>query len=212
MAKTEVKKVSRIKAKKKLWFTITAPKIFGNKDIGESYLSAPASAVGRTLKSNLRELTGNVRDQNVYISFRIIGVEGNLLRTSSFGYELTPAYVKRMVRKNTSRIDDYFALKTKDDSSVIVKTLLITRNRIQRSVRTELRKQLKEQLEGEISSLDFDTLLSNFVTFRVQMAIKKRLGKVYPLKEVAIRVLQLKGNRKAVSEPLQDAPALPVEV
>ena len=38
MAKKDKKKVSKIKVKKKTWFKIVAPKIFGNKEIGESYL------------------------------------------------------------------------------------------------------------------------------------------------------------------------------
>ena len=57
MAKTK-KKISKIKTKKKIWFKIFAPKLFGQKEMGESYLSAADQAVGRKLKVNMKELTG----------------------------------------------------------------------------------------------------------------------------------------------------------
>ena len=68
MAKAK-KKVSKIKVKKKIWYKVIAPKIFAQKEIGESYLSDPAKAVGRKLSVNLKELTGNIKSQNVYIGF-----------------------------------------------------------------------------------------------------------------------------------------------
>ena len=40
MAQKSKKKVSKIKVKKKVWYKVIAPKIFGNKEIGESYLQA----------------------------------------------------------------------------------------------------------------------------------------------------------------------------
>ena len=108
MAKDVKQKVSRIKVKKKNWYRILSSRIFGEKEIGETYLSSPESALGRTMKINLKDLTGNIKDQKIYISFTIDKVEGSILRTSATGYELTPTSVKRMVRKSTDRLDDYY--------------------------------------------------------------------------------------------------------
>src|SRR3989338_9835963 len=103
-AATEGKKVSKIKVKKKLWFKIIAPSIFGNKEVGESYLTSSESALGRKMKLNLKDITGNIKDQNVYISFQVHKANNNMLQTLVVGYELIPSAVKRMVRKMTSRI------------------------------------------------------------------------------------------------------------
>src|SRR3989344_2631054 len=124
MAK-DAKKVSKIKIKKKLWYKIVAPRLFGQKEIGETYLTSPDSALGRSMKINLRDLNGNVKDQNSYISFKVNKADGSLLRTSTTGYELTPTYVKKLVRKNTDRLDDAFTLKTKNKNDVVVKILMI---------------------------------------------------------------------------------------
>ena len=140
------KKVSRIKTKKKIWHKIIAPALFGKKEIGETYLTSAEQAIGRPLKVNLKDLSGNVKDQNVYISFKIIKWQGATLETKATGYELTPAFVKRIVRKNCNRLDDYFTFTTKDGKKLVLKTLMLTLNKVPRSTRTHLKNKLKEYL------------------------------------------------------------------
>ena len=201
MAKTEKKKISRIKVKKKIWYKISAPRLFGQKEIGEIYLASPEDAVGRYLSINLKDLTGNVRDQNAYIKFQIVKIEGNFLQTTLQGFKITPAYVKRMVRKNINRLDDYFTFKTKDGKEIVLKTLTLTLHKTHRSTKQQIRKQLEKSLQEEISKTEFNTLVSNIVGRKIQFAIKKKLSKIYPLKEVAVRVLQLKEKGVKVEIP-----------
>src|SRR3989344_1951309 len=194
MAKDVKQKVSRIKVKKKNWYRILSSRIFGEKEIGETYLSSPESALGRTMKINLKDLTGNIKDQKIYISFTIDKVEGSILRTSATGYELTPTSVKRMVRKSTDRLDDYFVFRSKDGKEVVAKTLVITMFPTQRSVQKEIRKQFKDIIKDEISKNTYDAFINNLVTRKVQNAARKILQKIYPLKEVALRVVALKSS------------------
>ena len=185
-------KVSRIKAKKKVWFKIISPKVFGQTEIGESYLASAESALGRKLEVNLKELTGNVRDQNVHINLQINQLDANLLKTSVIGYELATAFVKRLVRKNSDPIDGYFLLKTKGGKTVIIKTLMITISKAQRSVKAQLNKELGHILKEEVSNSSFDNFVTSLVQYKIQSMLKKRLRKIFPLKEVAVRVLKLK--------------------
>ncbi|PIZ52088.1 hypothetical protein COY27_01205 [Candidatus Woesearchaeota archaeon CG_4_10_14_0_2_um_filter_33_13] len=192
MAKKDIKKTAKVKIKKKSWHKIISPKIFGNKEIGESYLQSTSSAIGRRLKVNLKDLTYNIKDQNVYIALQVDKAEGSNLKTIIVGYELSSSYVKRAVRKNTARLDDYFTFKTKGGREVIVKTLMITLCRAQRSVQSALKRELKLILEEEISKVDFSTFISNLVSRKVLNEAKRRLKKIFPLKEVAVRSLYLK--------------------
>jgi small subunit ribosomal protein S3Ae len=198
MAKNTKKKVSRTNVKKKLWCKIIAPKLFGQKELGEAYLSSPEDAVGRVMRINLKDLTGSMKDQKAHISFKIDRVEGSTLRTSVNGYRLTPTSVKRIVRKNINKLDDYFVFKTKNGKEIVLKSLVITFNRTQRSTRNQVRIKLKELLAEEISKSDFETFIGNLVSNRVQMGIKKKLHKIYPIKEVAVRVLCL--NEKTLQK------------
>lgn len=185
------KKVSRIKAKKKLWYKIIAPKIFANKEVGESYLAGPDGAIGRIVKINLRELTNNVKDQNSYIVLQVAKASGSNLNTVLIGYEINTIGVKRAVRKNAKRLDDYFLLKTKTGRNVIIKTLMVTINKTQRSKGIMLRSKLKEILQEELAKSDFNTFVLNLVTQKIQSGARKRLNKIYPLRELAVRVLKL---------------------
>ncbi len=184
-------KVSRIKAKKKTWFKIISPKVFGQTEIGESYLASAQSALGRKLEVNLKELTGNVRDQNVHINLQINQLDANLLKTSVIGYKLSTAFVKRLVRKNSDPIEGYFLLKTKGGKTVVIKTLMITLSKSQHSVKTQLNKELGKILEEEVGNSSFDNFVSSLVQYQIQSMLKKRLRKIFPLKEVAVRVLKL---------------------
>ncbi len=213
MSKTEAtaKKVSRIKVKKKTWCRLLAPAIFGQMEMGETYITGPESALGRVLKYNLKDLTGNVKDQNAYVLFRIDRSEGSILHTAVVGYELTPGYVRRLVRKSTTRLDDYFKFVTKDGRTVVVKSVLVTLNKVQRSVGKGLRKQLQSTLQGEISQGDFATFISNIVSGKVRNELKKRLNKIYPLKEIALRSIQLRENEEIVAPPVVEPVAVQAE-
>ncbi len=191
MAKNEQKKVSRIKTRKKLWHKILSTPVFVKKEIGESYLGSASEAQGRCLKVNLKDLTGNLRDQNAYVSFKIVKWHGTILETAHIGYELTPASIKRMVKKNSNRLDDYFSFTTKDGKQVVVKTLMLTLHKVPRSIQVSLRNGLKEILSDEFQKNNFDVVFGNVVASKIQQPARKRLAKIYPLKEVAIRKLSL---------------------
>tara|TARA_Y100000310_G_scaffold324914_1_gene387504 strand:- start:15720 stop:16379 length:660 start_codon:yes stop_codon:yes gene_type:complete len=198
MAK-KVKKVSKIKTKKKIWYKVIAPKLFGHKEIGESYLTTPEIALNRKLKVNLKELSGNVKDQNIHMKFKISKIDGSNLQTDIIGYQLAPSFTKRMVRKNTDCLKDQFSFKTKDNKAVILKSIVVTRNKTQRSVRTAIRAKIEKMFKEEISTMDFASFVQKLVTYKVQGSFKKKLSKIYPIKEVAVRMLILQDKKRKAS-------------
>ena len=203
MAQEEQKKVvSRIKTKKKFWFKIAAPKAFGHRELGETYLTAPEAAVGRQVSITLKELTGNVKDQNAYVHFVITGAQGGKLTTSLLGYSLTPSYVRRAVKKNVDRLDDYMVLSTKEGKKIVLKSLMITVHKTKRSIRSMLRKQLQEGLQEEAGQMDFESLVSSVVFQKLQQSLRKKLSKVYPVRELAIRTLLLQEVPAAAPEAI----------
>ena len=206
MAKNAKKKISKIKIKKKTWFSVVAPKLFGNKEIGESYLPSHEVAIGRTLTITLRDLTGNMKDQNTKASFRITEFKNNALQTEVIGYSVAATHIKRLVRKNTSRIDTHFRLKTKDDQSVILKGLIVTRHKIQRSTRTDLQKALREHLVEEIGKMNFSSFVSLVVPAKIQVGAKRKLLKICPVKEVTVRSLSLVLKKGRTSAKIEVVP------
>lgn len=210
-AKAKPKKVSIVKSRRKSWFRIIAPSVFGHREVGESYLGQAEEALGRNLRVNLKELTGNVKDQNAYIILKINQINGQALNTVVIGYELTAAYVRRAVRKNTKRLDDYFLLKTKGGKTVVIKTLMITMSKAQRSVCSQLRKETLTVLREELSHQSFDEFVDSLVHFKIQSNLKKRLKKIFPLKEIAVRTLALKEKGAHTEEVIAEDRSLVVE-
>jgi len=196
MAKTDKKKVSRIKTKKKKWFPIFAPKFMGQKEIGETYLDHPEPAVGRTLKVNLKELTGSFKDQNIYVSLRITEVTGTNLQTEVIGYAYMPFFIKKLARRSTGKIDDSFVLETKDGKKVRLKPLAITINAVTKSVKTTIRKRMLQLLAVEVAKLPMDVLISELLKYKLQMDLKSKLKKIYPVRDVIMRVVKLEERKK----------------
>jgi len=201
MSKDQTKKgLARVNTARKIWYRIVGPKLFGQMELGETYLASPEGAVGRNLKINLKDITGNVKDQNAYVKFTVDEVEGTTLKASASGYELTATSVKRMVRKNTNRLDDYLVFKTKDGRNVVIKTLLVTQTKAQRSVLKQLRQKMKAFLAEEVKNNTFEMVVTNLVSRKTQMTLKKLLYKIYPINEAAVRVLQFAKNNAVVME------------
>lgn len=209
MSKQEVKKESRVKTIRKSWYKIIAPKLFGAGELGETYLSSAENALGRTLRHNLKELTGNVKDQNAYLLFKIDKAQGTTLHTVPLGYELTVSSVKRMVKKNTTRLDDCFTSVSKDGKKVAVKSVLITSIKIQRSVGKALKRTLQDTVNEDLHQNDFATFLANLASGKIRVELRKRLAKIYPLKEASIRSVTIIGTGVAPAVPT--SPAAEVE-
>ncbi len=194
----EKKHLSRIKLKKKSWYKIISPKVFGNKEVGESYLVNAESAIGRKVKINLKDITGNMKDQNNYVILQVNKATSNQLNTVLVGYELSVSGVKRAIRPSTCRLDDAFTVKTKSGRSVTIKVLFITLNKAQRSKCTRVKKMLRGLVADEVAKSGFDTFVVNVASQRIQYAARKMLGKIYPLRELAFRVIKL--NEKGLVE------------
>lgn len=217
MAKTEekeVKKESRVRLKKKAWHKILAPKEFQHQEIGESYLPNGESAVGRIVKINLRELTGNPKDQSAYLVFRIEKAEGLSLHTSIIGYEMLLSTMKRMAKLGADRLDDSFICKSKKGTITQIKAVMITLRKTDRSVQAKLRQILHAVLQEELGKGDFLSFIQGLVETRIRIALKKRLDKVYPVRELAIRYLRLlkagkEDKEEAVAEELSAGAEFP---
>jgi ribosomal protein S3AE len=195
MAKT--KKVGKVKVKKKRWFPVFAPNFLGKTEIGESYLNEVEEATGRTLKVNLKDLTGSIKDQNICLSLKITTVAGNNLQTEVVGYSYMPYFIKRMVRRNIGKVEDSFLLRTKDDKVVRIKPLITTVFKLNKSVKTLFRKKIIEILGQEAGKLTFDSLINELLRYKLQIELKKKLKNIHPVREVIIREIKLETGKGA---------------
>jgi len=178
------------KKKKKIWYEVIASREFNNSLIGEIPSFEPKNLVGKCIKVSLMSLTGNPKKQNANIKFKISNVTERKASTEVVSYELSSSYIKRMVRKGKSKLDDSFILESKDKIKFRVKPVVVTRKKVQKSVLTALRKDLKEFLGQKAKEKDFSNFLNEILFGRFQMETKKKLSKVYPVALFDLRVVK----------------------
>ena len=184
MAKEETTKI-----KKKRWYPILAPNIFGEKVIGESLLTESKLLLGKSISCNLMSLTNDVKSQHIYMSFIIREVKENKGFTEAVSYEISPTYIKRFVRRGKERIDDSFAFKTKDGRIMRVKPFLLTNSPASNSVLTKIRKALKQKIAEIITQNTYDDIFDGVVSYKIQKELKSEINKVFPVRTLEIRFL-----------------------
>ncbi len=194
--------------KKKNWYPILAPKELDNAELGQTYVTDPAVAVGRVVHANLKDITGDMRDQNTYVKFKITANEGASLRTDVIGYYIVPAALKRLARRNTTRIDDSFVVLTKEGQRIRIKPLLVTFHKSVHSVATALRQKVRGDIARMVGKGTFLELVQQLTSRSMQSELKKRLSAIYPLKTVEIKIVEFAREgkaEKAGEEPTEEA-------
>ncbi len=187
MAKT--KQMLKQKQKKKKWYPIYGPKLFGNELIGESHVADPENLKGKYIHANLSTILNNMKRQNTTITLRVKEVKDGKGFTEIIGLELVQTYVKRLVRRNRSKIDDSFVVKTKEGTLVRVKPLIITNSNCVKSVQKQIRAETKKFITERFSNQFFINCIDDVLSFRLQKSLKELLNKIFPIRSVEIRVI-----------------------
>ena len=201
MAESEKKQKKSLKditkLKKKKWFPIVTPIMMGERPIGESYLEDSGSAVGRTVKVNLIQLTGDIKSQSCEIKFEISDSKDNRLTTKIIGYSFSPATIKRFMRRHMTRIDDSVVVLTKDNVLLRMKPFLLTRSKVSRSVEYTLRMAMREEIINTIRKNDAETIFSMVLKYQLQKELREKLSRIYPVKNLEMRVLKVEKHHSA---------------
>lgn len=202
MAKVQRKSVS--KGKKKKWFKIIAPKSFNNQVLGESYIYDSKQLLGKNLKVNMMTLSRDPKQQHLNLSFEIKQIDGDKGLTRLKGFEISPAFLKRIVRRGKNRVDMSFTCRTKD-KLVRVKPIILTRSLTHNPVLTSLRESTVHLVTKTFANYQFEDVIKDLLAYKIQRQIKEDLKKIYPLKSFDIRVIKEEiGRRKEVKveEPI----------
>lgn len=192
MAVAKTRAIDPWKAKK--WYPVYGPNYLRGFFIGETPASEREKVIGREISISLAAVGGELKKQHVRVTFKITSMNANNALTEVKKFEISPSHIKRQVRKGRDRVDDSFILKTSDKKEVALKPLLITKSRINNSKKTLLRKLAKQDLKEYVSKSQYNQLVQDLVTSRLQKMLAQSLRKVTPLKSAEIRVMQLLGE------------------
>ncbi len=142
---------------------------------------------GRFLKY---DLTRMLKGKSVMITLKV-SVKGDNAIATPKKILLLPYYIRRMIRKGTNYVEDSFVTECKD-AKVIIKPFLITRRKVSRAIRNELRKKAREELMNYVRDKTAEELFDEILKNQIQKPLSLKLKKIYPLALCEIRVFEAK--------------------
>jgi len=181
MAKKKITKKSRISVVKKRWYSLKAPAVFNNVEIGETTAVEPEKLPGRSVKVNLSLLMRKPKAQNVEVTFRIAEVKGSEAITEFEKIEIVAPFIKRLVKRAKSRIDDSFVCETKDGIKVRLKPIVLLRGKVQRGTQTDIQSKVRESLTNSTKELTLNQLLDKVLVGELSKALKGELKNIYTI-------------------------------
>jgi ribosomal protein S3AE len=187
MAKAKRKDKDAAKIKKKKWYSIVGPPLFSDMVLGELPAYDAQTGLGKSLIVNLMTVTGDVKNQSVNLKFTVMSVQDDKLLAEPVGYILSPSFIKRVVRRRHSRLDEAYTLMTVDGKKVTIKPLIITRTVANRSVISAIRRECQKAVTANVTAAKYDDLLSDIITTKFQKETRKGLSKIFPLKSFEVK-------------------------
>ncbi|HDL02281.1 MAG TPA: hypothetical protein ENH20_00430, partial [Candidatus Pacearchaeota archaeon] len=140
---------------------------------------------------------------------RIFNQEGTLFGIPN-NLNLASSYIRRMMRKRTNYVEDSFQVRCADIRATF-KPHLITRKKVSRVVRKNLRNTCQEFIIEYTKEKDFLEVCQNTFDGTLQKEMLSKLKKVYPLSFCDIRILETKELQKIDLEKATTMPEPEVE-
>jgi small subunit ribosomal protein S3Ae len=204
------KKKARVKDKwsQKRWFTLIAPEYFGMTEIGETPADDPNKVINRTVEVTLAELTNDYSNQNPYkkLIFKVYRVAGDNAYTKFHKFEMMREYINSLIRRRTSKIDDVIDVTTADGYVLRVKPVAFTIKRCKTSQKCAIRRIMRDIIISNANQKNFVQFLQECVLGRIPLEIHKNAKKIYPLRRVEIRKIELLAEPKPQEAKVEAKP------
>jgi small subunit ribosomal protein S3Ae len=175
-------------------------------EIGETPADDPEKVLNRTVEVTLADLTNDYSNQNPYkkLVFKVYRVAGSNAYTAFHRYELGRDYINSLTRRRTTKVEDVVDITTTDGYVLRVKPVAFTIRRCKTSQRRAIRAVMREIVQKTGSEEGFVQFIQECILGKIPSEIYKNAKKIYPLRRVEIRKIELlkepKGIEKGVFE------------
>ncbi|PUA31388.1 MAG: 30S ribosomal protein S3ae [Candidatus Terraquivivens tikiterensis] len=143
--------------------TVYSPPYFGGREIGTILASDPSRVVGRVIRTDLYQLTGDPSKHYLLIYFKIVGVEDSSASTIFYGHEYGREFLRSLVRRGSTKVDGIFDVTTKDGFHLRLTITAFTINRIRRGKERKIRHIMKEIVTKAGQSLTLEQFSQEMV-------------------------------------------------
>lgn len=183
------KGIDNWKAKK--WFTVYAPKVFGEAAIGEMPGKDEKSVIGRNITISLDSLTHNPQNANTNLVLKVSGVDGDKAATKLVSMGLLFSFIRTLVRRYKSVSSTVIRARSKDGVEVAVKPLVITTQRSTASRLDGLRAEMTEFLKAYVRETEAEAIVKSIVEGQLQQELHSKLMHIAPISKAEVKKLEL---------------------
>ena len=142
------------------------------------------------------DMSRKMRGKGLILTLQIIKSENEKLYAVPKKFLLTGSYIRRVMRKRTDYAEDSFKAVSIDGAELTVKPLMITRKKVSRAVRKNLRNTARESLINYMKEKTFIEICEDLFSGAMQKELLPKLKKVYPLAFFDLRVFETKDIQK----------------
>ena len=157
---------TKLITKKKKFFSVDIPLIKSEVELVGNTIE---ELNNRTIKL---DLTRQLRGKSVEAVLKI-KAEKSSASAYPIKMVLMPYFIRRMIRKRISYVEDSFTAPTQE-SLVKIKPFLITRNKVSRAVRKTLRNLTKNWIEDYLAERKDEEIFDDLLTNRLQKPLSAR--------------------------------------
>ncbi len=190
MAKVVVKSKAK-KIKRKFPVKIVAPEYLNSTELGSSQVTDLTSMVGKRAKVNLMYVTGNIKNQNIRLTFKVIEVSSGLANTTVAIYEQIPYYLSRYLKAGSDLVEDSIIVKSKDGFNIRIKPFIVTKMNSSKNTLTSMRAKTREVIANEAMSKTYDEFISAIISGKLQNVFRNEVKTIFPVKTFEFRKVEL---------------------
>ncbi len=184
------KKIDKWKLKK--WFTVYAPKVFSSAQIGEIPANDDKSAMGRNIIVSLDVITHNPQHAYTNVMFKTVEVAGSAANTKLVEMNELYSYIRSLVRRYRSIASSVMPVSSKDGTSMVVKLLVVTKQRAAHSKILGMRKEMNALAAEYFSNNDYSAIINAIIEGKFQSDIAGKLEHIAPINRIEVRKLEVK--------------------
>jgi len=172
--------------KKKSWYKILAPKMFQEKEIGETIVLKEKNLIGRQINVPLSVFTNKILHQQTILSFVVSEIKGKTAYTEPKGFELTKDALRKDIRRRRSLIKTILNLKTKDGKKIRMTTYVFTITKIDTQKQKDLRAIVDEQLKDSVPKGNYLKIFQDSIYGDLASSVYKKIKKLHKIRRVEI--------------------------
>ncbi len=181
----------RDKWRNKDWYSVTSPPYFGNTELGSIPTDDPNKLVGRVMDATLYDLTNDFAHQYLKMYFQVLKVEGKTAHTIFKGHEYSRDYLRSLVRRRTTRVDQILDVTTQDGYKLRVAVCAFTLARIKTTQERVISMTMRQIVEKKAAALTFDQFVQEVVLGKIASDVYNEAKKIAPLRHIGIRKSRL---------------------